>query len=86
MKGVKGKKVYKMVVILVLDMLINGDEYDICVEEWRNSKELEMRIQSIEEVRVGDVDLVDFWLKLWRKWECMRLFRERVNNMIFGVY
>lgn len=44
MKGVRGKKAYKMAVILVLDMLTNGDEHDTRVEEWRNSKELEMRI------------------------------------------
>lgn len=68
--------------ILVLDELgPRGEQHT----PWRRtSKELEMRIWSAGEVRAGDVDLIDSWVKSWLKRECVRPPRKRTNKMTLG--
>lgn len=47
----------------------------------KHSKEPEMGIWSTGEVRAGDVDLADSWVKSWLERECVRPPRKRTDEM-----
>lgn len=45
-----------------------------------------MRIWNIEEVRAGDVDLADSWVKSQLKRECVSPPKEKANKMTLGAH